>query len=189
MLKRSMSGQNWTSLSTHWRTCRNMAICINGAADGGRVKPICLLAVAVAVMLLSVPAAIAGKVMPISAEGLQAVLHESDGNRVVVFMAAWCAPCVEELPIINRLAADYAPHGLKVIGVALDSGGPEAMQPIVDRHQIRFPIYWAGETAIQTCRISRLPLMLLIRDGEEVKRIAGGRSQEAIEADFRSFME
>lgn len=166
-----------------------MAICMNGAVDGGRVKPICLLAAVAVVMLLSVPAALAGKVMPISAEGLQSVLHESDGNQVVVFMAAWCAPCVVELPIINRLYAAYGPRGLKVIGVALDSGGPEVMQPIVDHHQIRFPIYWAGDTAVKTFRISKLPLMLLIRKGEEVKRIAGGHSPEALEAVFRSFME
>jgi hypothetical protein len=31
--------------------------------------------------------------------------------------------------------------------------------------------------------------MLLIQDGEEVKRIVGGRSPEAIESAFRKFME
>ena len=149
-----------------------------------------LLAAAVAaIVLFCVPAALAGKIEPISADELKLVLHDSDGSRVVVFMAAWCAPCVEELPTLNRLYASYHPRGLEIVGVALDPGGPEAMQPIIDRHQIRFPVYWAGDTAAMTYRISRIPLMLLIRDGEEVKRIVGGRSPEAIETVFRKFME
>lgn len=166
-----------------------MKACTRGGAASRQSRIRLLAAAAAAFVLLCAPVARAGKVAPISADALNSVLFDNSGRRVVVFMAAWCAPCVEELPTLNRLYAVFAPRGLEVVGVALDPGGPEAMQPIIDRLQIRFPVYWAGDTAALTYRISRIPLMLLIQDGEEVKRIVGGRSPEAIESAFRKFME
>ena len=147
------------------------------------------VSVIVAILLLFVPSTPAGEVLPISADALKSLLHESDGDRVVVFMAAWCAPCVEELPTLNRLYGTYRPQGLSVIGIALDPGGPEAMQPIIDRLKVQFPVYWAGDSAAMTYRISRIPLMLLIRNGEEKMRVVGGRSPKQIEKTFKRFME
>jgi len=36
------------------------------------------------------------------------------------FWATWCAPCVEEMPMLSQLQQDYAGRGLKVVGIALD---------------------------------------------------------------------
>jgi thiol-disulfide isomerase/thioredoxin len=36
------------------------------------------------------------------------------------FWATWCAPCVEEMPMLSRLQQEYAGDGLIVVGIALD---------------------------------------------------------------------
>ncbi len=43
------------------------------------------------------------------------------GKVVVVdFWASWCAPCREELPVLERLYRKYRGQGLAVVGVSVD---------------------------------------------------------------------
>lgn len=59
------------------------------------------------------------------------LLHDTDGVPVSAsefdgqvwlanFWATWCAPCVEEMPMLSRLQQDYADQGVKIVGIALD---------------------------------------------------------------------
>jgi peroxiredoxin len=41
--------------------------------------------------------------------------------------ATWCGPCRIEMPSIQRLYADLAPRGLKVVAVSVDQPGAEAL--------------------------------------------------------------
>ena len=44
-----------------------------------------------------------------------------DGQLLLVnFWATWCAPCVEEMPMLSRLQAGLRQAGLQVVGIALD---------------------------------------------------------------------
>ena len=36
------------------------------------------------------------------------------------FWATWCAPCVEEMPMLSALQREQADRGLQVVGIALD---------------------------------------------------------------------
>jgi cytochrome c biogenesis protein CcmG, thiol:disulfide interchange protein DsbE len=52
--------------------------------------------------------------------------HESlaqyHGNVVLLnIWATWCAPCVVEMPAIERLYHDLGPQGLKVLAVSIDT--------------------------------------------------------------------
>ena len=55
------------------------------------------------------------------ATGRRHSISEWDGKALVVnFWATWCAPCRRELPLLNRLSAEFAPRGIQVLGVAVD---------------------------------------------------------------------
>ena len=110
------------------------------------------------------------------------------GHCLVVVMAAWCHPCIEELPALNALYQTYQRRGLRVVGISLDDAGPQAMQPIVAELKIRFPVYWAGEAAIDQYTISKIPLLLFVRDGRIVRRITGGRDRAALEKEILAFL-
>jgi DNA polymerase-1 len=47
------------------------------------------------------------------------------GGQVLLlnFWASWCAPCVEEMPMLSDLQRDHADRGLRVVGIALDDPG------------------------------------------------------------------
>ncbi|MDT8321194.1 MAG: TlpA disulfide reductase family protein [Xanthomonadales bacterium] len=49
---------------------------------------------------------------------------EFDGKVLLLnFWASWCAPCVEEMPMLSELQRNYAGRGLQVLGIAVDDEG------------------------------------------------------------------
>lgn len=145
------------------------------------------------VLIVGFAAAAAGTVFsnPVKAlelVELQRLIRESEGPLLIVFMAAWCHPCIRELPDLERLYQEYRKHGLDVIGISLDLEGPQAMQPVIDRLKVQFPVYWVGETGIEAFQIRGIPLLMLVRGGEVVERIVGQRSADFLEVRIEALL-
>ena len=60
----------------------------------------------------------------IDAQGYPKLVAQYKGKPVLMtFWATWCEPCRDEYPMLNELAKQYAPKGLKVVGVNFDQDG------------------------------------------------------------------
>lgn len=57
---------------------------------------------------------------------------------LVNFWASWCAPCIEEIPELQRFARRQPRDGIQVIGIALDDA--EAARALLRRLQVDYPI-------------------------------------------------
>ena len=121
-------------------------------------------------------------VQPIEEAALNDLIHNTDNTLMVSFMAAWCGPCIDELPALNRLYRKYKDQGLKLIGISIDFAGAAAMQPIITKLKIEFPVYWYGEKAIPKFNLVAIPLLLIIKQGEIVERLPGLRSEEFLDS-------
>lgn len=143
----------------------------------------------VSLVLAGVPG-FAQSINPVQSLPIQKVddIVRRPGRTLVVIMAAWCHPCIEELPSVNALDQKYRHQGLRTLGISLDFAGPEAMQPIIDKLKIGFPVYWAGEAAIDPYAITKIPLLLFVRDGQIVRRIQGARDKAAFEKEIVVFL-
>lgn len=117
---------------------------------------------------------------------LDELMKSGAAPNFIAFMAAWCGPCIEELPVLNKLYGEYKDQGFKLVGVALDLKGPSAMQPAVDRLNVNFPIYWVGEDAVEAYKIDRLPMLFVVEDGKITERIHGKRSEKFLEKKIRN---
>lgn len=53
------------------------------------------------------------------------------------FWASWCAPCVEEMPSLEALAASLPSDRFVVVAVSLDSGDGRQVKSFVKRHNLR----------------------------------------------------
>ena len=61
---------------------------------------------------------------------------------LINFWATWCAPCVREMPLIDRFHREYGPRGWQVLGLAVDRPAPVA--EFLARVKVGFPIGLAG---------------------------------------------
>lgn len=124
----------------------------------------------------------------INPQELDNLMKNKENRSLVVAMAAWCGPCRDELPYLARLNSKYKDKGLKIIGISLDSGGPEAMQKVADRAKVNFPIYWAGEEAAERLGIYAIPMIYFIRNGKVIDKTPGQQSEDALEKKIGSLL-
>jgi len=132
--------------------------------------------------------AAAGNVEKIEESTLDAKIGDKNNRLALVFMAAWCAPCIDELPTLNKLHKKFENQGLEIIGISIDLDGPDAMQPIVSALKIDFPVYWYGEKAVEKFALFAIPMMLLIKEGQIVERIHGRRPDSFLDEKIRDLL-
>lgn len=112
---------------------------------------------------------------------------------LVDFFASWCVPCIEELPRLKEIYAQYHDQGFEIIGVGGDK--PEDLKKMISEHNIPWTVVSEKLTVSKKLPsierqygIKAYPTMFLInREGKLVNSNARGQRLEA--ALKRQFME
>jgi thiol-disulfide isomerase/thioredoxin len=118
----------------------------------------------------------AGKMLDLAAQ---------DGPVLVNLWATWCAPCVKEMPQLDRLAADLDGE-VRVITVSQDIRGADVVEPFFAKGGFaRLEPWLDPETSLsaQFTPEGVLPLTVLFdARGKEVLRVTGGYEWDSPEA-------
>jgi len=118
------------------------------------------------------------------------VIYRSQSKPVVVdFWAPWCGPCRKELPTLVKLFDKYKDQGLKMVGISLDANGPQAMQPILDKLHVNFPVYWVGVDMAREYDIYAIPMIFFIKNGQVVEKLPGKRSHKDLDRKIKELFE
>ncbi|MEO7245663.1 MAG: TlpA disulfide reductase family protein [Rubrivivax sp.] len=113
-------------------------------------------------------------------EGGELELAASRGHLLLLnFWATWCAPCVRELPLLDRFQRAQAGAGWRVVGIAVDSLAP--VQEFLQRQPLAFAVGLAG---LEGSRLSRqlgnadgaLPFSVVIDRAGRVRARARGET-------------
>ena len=142
----------------------------------------------IVLFIMNSDASAAVTIQKISELALDELINARNNKVVLTFMAAWCGPCIDELPVLNKLYHKYKAQGLKLVGISIDLNGPQAMQPIIDKLQVSFPVYWYGESAVQKFSIYAIPMIFLVKDGRIVEKLPGRRPGKELDKKIREFL-
>ena len=120
-------------------------------------------------------------------DGGEFTLAEFEGRPVLVNLwASWCAPCIKELPTLQRLEEAQAKDGqLAVIAVSQDMGPKPSVDAFLTSKQIaRFAAYHDPEMDLSSALgVQIMPTTVLYdAEGKEVWRYIGDLDWTGAEA-------
>jgi thiol-disulfide isomerase/thioredoxin len=67
-------------------------------------------------------------------------------SLIINFWATWCAPCRSEIPLLESLHAEWQPHGMSVVGIAVDHR--DKVLEFADRFKIAYPLLIGEQDAL-----------------------------------------
>ncbi|VAW77243.1 Thioredoxin family protein [hydrothermal vent metagenome] len=94
-------------------------------------------------------------------------LSEHRGEVVMInFWASWCAPCRQEMPLLEELYTQYEPLGFTILGVNVEKDSKPALAMLEDI-PVSFPILLDTDSVVSKMyKVVAMPTTVLIdRDG------------------------
>jgi thiol-disulfide isomerase/thioredoxin len=109
---------------------------------------------------------------------------------LITFFATWCPPCVEEIPVLNKLHAEFAEDGFSVIGLSVDQQGAATVARFVDNKGVTYPVLMAeAKTTRDFGGVYGIPVAFLVnKSGNVVKRYTGYVQHKILEKDVQSLL-
>jgi len=118
-------------------------------------------------------------------EGQSMPLRAFRGKLVLLnFWATWCAPCVHEMPSMERLYQTFKQTDFVLLAVSMDRQGMEVAKPFVEQLKVTFPVLLDRTSEVgHQYGVRGLPTTYLIDpDGRLIGAITGAREWDRTEA-------
>lgn len=106
------------------------------------------------------------KIVEVTDQTFSEEIEAGGGLSIVDFWATWCGPCKMVAPIVEQLAEEYGPQGLRVGKLDVDTNPGTA-----SRFSVR-----------------SIPTILFFKDGELVDRVIGAVPKPHLEEKVRQHL-
>ncbi|MGI9168546.1 MAG: peroxiredoxin family protein [Pyrinomonadaceae bacterium] len=115
-------------------------------------------------------------------------------DRIVVldFWATWCEGCITEIPAFNRLEQKYGPRGVKVMGMAVQSGWAKDISRFARQYKMRYTILVGNDDTVSEFGVISFPATYVIAPGWRLhKKYLGVSATKAadIQRDIETLLE
>ncbi len=90
-------------------------------------------------------------------------LKDLRGQVVMLnFWASWCAPCREEMPLLDKLYQRYNPSGFQLLGVNVEAD-PKDADKLLKKIPVSFPILYDTSSQVsEAYKVAAMPTTVLI---------------------------
>ena len=113
-------------------------------------------------------------------------LDDFRGQVVLVnYWATWCAPCLRELPSLERMEAAVANPEFRLLAISIDREGAAKVGPFLDENDFGgLPAYLdpSGLSAVALGVLGMPTTILFDREGREIGRYTGATEWDEPEA-------
>ena len=112
-----------------------------------------------------------------------------DSIVILDFWATWCEGCITEIPAFNRLEQKYGTQGVKVIGLAVQSGWAKDIQKFVKHYKMRYTLLVGNDDTVSEYGVISFPATYVIAPGWKLhKKYLGVSESKAadIERDIKA---
>ena len=115
-------------------------------------------------------------------------------DKIVVldFWATWCANCISEIPEFNKLEKEYSSRGVKVIGLAVQSGWASDIQKFAKQYKMNYTILVGNDDTVSEYGVISFPATYVIAPGWKLhKKYVGVSATKAadIQRDIETLLE
>jgi peroxiredoxin len=117
-------------------------------------------------------------------------LKDYRGKVVLLdFWTTWCHGCKEEIPWFSQFQRTYGGKGFAVIGVSLDEGGWNVVEPFLADTNVPYRMLLGDDPTAQKYGIQSLPDTFLIdRQGKVAATYAGLVDIDDLEANINAIL-
>jgi thiol-disulfide isomerase/thioredoxin len=121
--------------------------------------------------------------------GTMVRLSDSAGQvRLIDFWATWCAPCREEIPMLNELHEGYRDQGLTILAISDEDA--EIVAPFAEEYKVAYTNLVGGDEIFTEYGAPALPTAYLLdRDGRIVETFVGPKPKKVLEKKIRELLE
>ncbi|GAB3016906.1 peroxiredoxin family protein [Bowmanella dokdonensis] len=108
---------------------------------------------------------------------------ELQGQVVVInFFAEWCAPCLRELPELNRFAGMIEGQNVRLFGASFDQVNNDELSKLKEKYQIGFDLILSQPPArLPLERPNALPATFIIGpDGRVLRQLMGEQHADSL---------
>ncbi len=115
-------------------------------------------------------------------DGHKVSLADYKGKVVLLnIWATWCAPCVAEMPSMEKLYQELKDEGFELLAVSVDETGTEAVAPFMKKHKLGFPVLLDTVGDIKSLyQVNGIPESFIIdKNGIIIEKVIGPRDWAA----------
>ena len=127
-----------------------------------------------------------GKTITLKVENNILTSEQLKGKMVLLnFWATWCAPCLEEMPVFNRIYKKYSDK-FEIIGILIEKNKkPEDLALFMKQYNMKFPVV-VGEENYRAAKafddVKMFPESFLFdKDGKFLKKYIGTVDEAGLE--------